>query len=64
MAQLPVWPRFTHRAKASRSGPLNDQTIQLQFYSDAMGFRRSETADLEVQIDRRAPLDPDQRGAV
>jgi hypothetical protein len=32
-----------------------DQTIRLQFYSDAWDFGESDTADLEVEIDHRAP---------
>jgi hypothetical protein len=32
-----------------------DQSMQLQFYSDQWEFGEGETADLEVQIDRRGP---------
>ena len=32
-----------------------DGTVQLQFYSTAWQFGEGETADLEVQVDRRAP---------
>jgi hypothetical protein len=32
-----------------------DRTVQLQFYSTAWEFGEGDTADLEVQIDRRAP---------
>jgi hypothetical protein len=32
-----------------------DGTVQLQFYSTAWQFGEGDTADLEVQIDRRAP---------
>lgn len=32
-----------------------DGTVQLQFYSSAWEFGEGDTADLEVQIDRRAP---------
>ncbi len=32
-----------------------DQSMQLQFYSDQWDFGEGETADLEVQIDRRGP---------
>lgn len=32
-----------------------DGTVQLQFYSTAWEFGEGDTADLEVQIDRRAP---------
>ena len=32
-----------------------DQTIRLQFYSDEWDFGESDTADLEVEIDRRSP---------
>lgn len=32
-----------------------DQSIQLQFYSDAWDFGEGTTANLEVQVDRRAP---------
>ena len=34
---------------------LQDGTVSLQFYSTAWSFGDSDTADLEVQIDRRAP---------
>ena len=32
-----------------------DQTIRLQFYSEEWDFGESDTADLEVEIDRRSP---------
>jgi hypothetical protein len=32
-----------------------DGTVQLQFYSSAWEFGEGDTADLEVQIDRRSP---------
>ncbi len=32
-----------------------DGAVQLQFYSTAWQFAEGETADLEVQVDRRAP---------
>jgi hypothetical protein len=32
-----------------------DGTVQLQFYSTAWQFGEGDTADLEVQVDRRAP---------
>jgi hypothetical protein len=34
---------------------LQDGSVSLQFYSTAWSFGESDTADLEVQIDRRAP---------
>ena len=32
-----------------------DQTIRLQFFSEEWDFGESDTADLEVEIDRRSP---------
>jgi hypothetical protein len=34
---------------------LQDGSVSLQFYSTAWSFAEGETADLQVQIDRRAP---------
>lgn len=34
---------------------LQDGTVSLQFYSTAWSFGEGDTADLEVQIDRRSP---------